>query len=162
MTENERFAPEMFMDKPAIKYTSDDFDDVIDDDLSAVVNAQMDDEFGDDHDEDLYEAEVLDMTMMIGTEQQSEGDNAATPLDASASPPEKLSTIQAQEKALKKMGNISRYAMNMDFTKDIFKVGCTVLGDVVQEREEELAAEEKRRSIIYDAVSFFKKNGCNC
>ena len=47
--------------------------------------------------------------------------------------------------------------MNMDFTKDIFKVGCTVLGDVVQEREEELAAEEKRRSIIYDAVSFFKK-----
>mmetsp|Transcript_11861 Transcript_11861/g.19232 ORF Transcript_11861/g.19232 Transcript_11861/m.19232 type:complete len:159 (-) Transcript_11861:117-593(-) len=157
MTENERFTLEMFVDKPTIEYTSDDSDDVIHDNLSAVVNAQMDGEFGDDHDEDLYKAEVLDMAMMISTEQPYEGDDAATPSDASASPPEKLSTIQAQEKALKKMGNISRYTMNMECTKDISEVGRTALEDVVEEREKELAAEEKRLSIIYDAVSFYKK-----
>ena len=58
---------------------------------------------------------------------------------------------------MKKMGNIPRYAMNMDCTKDIFKVGCTALEDVVEEREKEIAAEEKRLSIIYDAVSFYRK-----
>ena len=58
---------------------------------------------------------------------------------------------------MKKMGNIPRYAMNMDTTKDIFKVGYTALEDVVEEREKEIAAEEKRLSIIYDAVSFYRK-----
>ena len=48
MTKNERFAPEVFIDKPTIKYTSNDFDDVPDDNLSALVNARTDHEFGDD------------------------------------------------------------------------------------------------------------------
>ena len=39
MTKNERFALEVFIDKPTIEYTSNDFDDILDDNLSAVVNA---------------------------------------------------------------------------------------------------------------------------
>ena len=55
------------------------------------------------------------------------------------------------------MGNISRYGMNMECTRDYFEVGRTELENVVQEREKELADEEKRLCIIYDAVSFYKK-----
>ena len=67
------------MDKPTIEYTSNDFDDVLDNNLSAVVNTWTDHEFGDNDDEDIYEAEVLDMTMMIGMEKPWE-DNAAAKL----------------------------------------------------------------------------------
>ena len=53
MTENERLALEVFMDKPTIEYTSNDFDDVFDDILSAVVNTQTDHKFGGDDDDDI-------------------------------------------------------------------------------------------------------------
>ena len=66
-------------------------------------------------------------------------------------------TVQAQETALKKMGNIARYKMNMECTKEFFEVGRTQLKNVVQERENKIAAEKTRLEIIYDAVAFYKK-----
>ena len=70
---------------------------------------------------------------------------------------EKLMTIQAQEKALKKLRNISRYKMNMDCTKDYFDVYHQKLKNMVTECMKELAAEKRKLEIVYKAVDFFKK-----
>lgn len=143
------------MDKPTVDYTSNEFDDVMNNDFSVAVNDPTAD--SDDDDVDIYQdEEVLDMPMMISSDEPSD-DAAAALSDATTNVPEKLTTIPAQERALKRMGNISRYGMNMECTRDYFEVGRTELENVVQEREKELADEEKRLSIIYDAVSFYKK-----
>ena len=47
--------------------------------------------------------------------------------------------------------------MNMECSKDYFDVGRHELKNVVAERKKELASEERRLEIIYDAVDFFKK-----
>ena len=105
MSESERAALEAFMDKPTVEYTSNESNDVMDDDFSVAVNDPTAD--SDDDDVNIYQdEEVLDMTMMIGSDEPSD-DNAAALSDVTMNVQEKLTTILAQERSLTIMGNIS-------------------------------------------------------
>lgn len=47
--------------------------------------------------------------------------------------------------------------MNLECLKNQFVVGTNKLSDIVKERKEEIAKEEKKLELIYDSVKHFKK-----
>lgn len=50
-----------------------------------------------------------------------------------------------------------RYDLDRKCVNDLFEVGRSKLKNVVVERQKELAKEERKLRLIYDAVAFFQK-----
>ena len=82
--------------------------------------------------------------------------NEVTDTNAPYSPEHTLKTAKEQEDALKKIGNVKRYELDRKSLDNLFDVGRTNLENVVKERQEELKKEQRKFSLIYDAVAFFQ------
>ena len=69
-----------------------------------------------------------------------------------------LTTVEAQEITLKKLGNVQRYKMNPACKDDVFKSGREKLLSVVQDCEHEMEKMRKTHALIYDSVRFFLRS----
>jgi hypothetical protein len=68
-----------------------------------------------------------------------------------------LETPEAQEEALKQLSGVARYKLDRECLVDPFVAGRHKLKDVRKERELELAEEQRRITLIYLAVQYFKQ-----
>ena len=69
-----------------------------------------------------------------------------------------LTTVEAQEATIKKLGNVQRYKINPACKDNVFILGHEKLRSVVQDREHEMEKMRKTHALIYDSVRIFKRS----
>ena len=94
-----------------------------------------------------------DLTLMLG---ENDTDIVGN-LDIVRQEEKKLKEKKEQEAALTRLGGVTRYKVNLECLKNQFVVGTNKLANVVAERKVEIAKENKKLELIYDAVNHFKK-----
>ena len=62
-----------------------------------------------------------------------------------------------QEKALKKLGGVSKYKLDHEGLRDTFEVVRKLLKNVVTEKKKEIEKDKKNLQIIYNIVKHFKR-----
>lgn len=90
-----------------------------------------------------------DMMMILGTDlEQSIG----------AKTPKSQEEKRDPETELKKIGNVTKYPFEREALRDRDVVGREKLKDIISERQEQRAKEERKLQLIYDSVKFYKRN----
>jgi len=167
MSHHERVAFEILTNKPAVDLPSTN-----EDELDAVygnedqTNCGEEDSLSDDfsarthHSLASWESvgidesgEGNDLTLMLG---ENDTDIVGN-LDVVRQEEKKLKEKKEQEAALTRLGGVTRYKVNLECLKNQFVVGTNKLANVVAERKVEIAKENKKLELIYDAVNHFKK-----
>ena len=149
LTDHDVKVLEVFMDRPTIEAPNNEqiFDDLsvtsVQTNHSRRSVTSVDSAIA----ADALAAEMDDMMVQLAD------DTIDTQVDEQEKP---LSTVKLQEKALKKLGNVRRYKLDRKCIDDQFDIGREKLKNIVVERGKQIAIEERKLELIYDAVAHYK------
>ena len=107
---------------------------------------------------DIEDREIFEMSKeIVYGESTPARSTVGTPATKTAQTP----STPAPEKALKKLGNLTKYKLNRECLLDPFEKGRRKTKNIKSERKAELAILERKTRLIWLSVEFFKEKRAN-